>query len=462
MKTFDIQERVAGAVTIGSDRGQTVILAGRMAERGNREKIYFDASDNFVVLDVGKRGSGKSYGLAAILEGFATGPTSAIARHGEPRAVVLLDPLDVHWPALIPLRPDGPPGLVRQHGLLTAWPGLEVEPIQVQVFVPAGHAWPVADHSGFREYRMPVSEMTSADWALLLQTDLVTEPRGRLLDDAHRKVTQLGWQTSPNGPVRDSKREYGVGDLIECMEKDHEIDALYHSETRRSVVQALRSFQRMPLFEATTGTPMTDVARAGVLSILSLGRLSEDLRTVVATVFVRKLKSDRTYASQILRRLALSHETETTRSNLAQEAARHVPRTVLAIDEAQILMPARISSMARQALDSFVLEGRNFGLSLWLATQRPKGAISDAAISQIDTFIVHRLSVDEDIRAVCGMLQSREPQTIRLDGRDLDMSALIRSLDVGQAVFSSATSTSSRLVVGEIRPRMVAHGGESF
>ena len=109
-----------------------------------------------------------------------------------------------------------------------------------------------------------------------------------------------------------------------------------------------------------------------------------------------------------------------------------------------------------------MLEGRNFGLSLWLATQRPKGAISDAAISQIDTFIVHRLSVAEDIRAVCGMLQSREPEKIRLEGRDLDVAGLIRSLDVGQAVFSSATSTAYRLVVGEIRPRLVAHGGEAF
>lgn len=462
MKLFDVQERVAGRVTIGSAKGETVILAGRMTERGNKEPIYFDASDNFVVLDVGKRGSGKSYGLASILEGFATPNGSAIARHGsDRRAVVLLDPLDVHWPALIPLSPDGPPALRAQHALLAGWPGLQVEPVQVQVFVPAGHTWPI-DHPGFRHYQMPVSDMTAADWTLLLQTDLVTEPRGRLLDDAHRKVTELGWQTSRNSPVRGRKPDYGVSDLVDCMENDHEIQDLYHSETRRSVIQALRSFQRMPLFEATAGTPMTEIARAGVLSILCLGRLSEDLRTVVATVFVRKLKADRTYASQIRRRLALNVESDSSRRALEEEAARHVPRTVLAIDEAQILMPARISSMARQALDSFVLEGRNFGLSLWLATQRPKGAISDAAISQIDTFLVHRLSVEEDIRAVCGMLQSRQPQMIRLDGRELDMGGLIRSLGVGQAVFSSATSTAPRLVVGEIRPRMVAHGGESF
>src|SRR5262249_60045435 len=108
----------------------------------------------------------------------------------------------------------------------------------------------------------------------------------------------------------------------------------------------------------------------------------------------------------------------------------HIPRTVLALDEAQILMPARGSSLARQALDSFVLEGRNFGLSLWLATQRPKGAISDAAASQIDTFIVHRLSVADDINALYCLLQNARPKIIRHAGRELNLPDVVSDLDV--------------------------------
>jgi DNA helicase HerA-like ATPase len=218
----------------------------------------------------------------------------------------------------------------------------------------------------------------------------------------------------------------------------------------------------MPLFQSSEGTPLTELAETGVLSIVSLGRLTEDLRTVLTTVLVRKLKADRMYASQIRRRLALSAESAETVQALREELTRHVPRTILAIDEAQILMPARGNSTARQALDSFVLEGRNFGLSLWLATQRPKGAISEAAASQIDTFIVHRLSNAEDISAVCGLLQNATPDKIRLAGRELDLPDLIRSLDVGQAIFSSATSDAARFVVGNVRPRNVAHGGEAF
>ena len=61
-----------------------------------------------------------------------------------------------------------------------------------------------------------------------------------------------------------------------------------------------------------------------------------------------------------------------------------------------------------------------------------------------------------------GRTGPQEPTHIRLNGRDLDLSGLIRSLDVGQALFSSATSSANRLIVGNVRPRNVAHGGEAF
>ena len=461
-RQFDILPRVPGTVTFGGTGQRNVVLAARVSEKGNSENIYFDGSENFVVLQVGKRGSGKSYGLGSILEAFATTTNDGVGKHSDARAVVLLDPLDIHWPALIPLTESGPEGLRRQYALLKQWAGLKIEPINVQVFFPAGFRWPI-DRPGCREYKMPVAEMTAGDWSLLLDTDLFTEPRGRLLDESFRKVTDMGWE-DPSGTRIPGKRDYSVQDLIDCMLGDRDINAFYGPETIRSVLQVLRSYASMPLFSESAGTPVADVARPRTLSVLCLGRLPDDLRSVVATMFVRRLKADRMYASQIARRLALSPETDATRAQLEKEARSHVPRTILAIDEAQILLPARAETMTRQALDSFVLEGRNYGLSLWLATQRPKGAISERAMSQIDTFIIHRLSISEDIRAVCGMLQNKGPEKIRLAGQsaELEIGDLIRSLEVGQAVFSSSTSTAQRLVVGTIRPRMVAHGGEAF
>ncbi|MCL4688940.1 MAG: hypothetical protein KJ007_10235 [Burkholderiales bacterium] len=461
MKLFDIEPRVAGKVRIGSTKGEAEVLAGRVAERGNQSEVIFDGSDNFVVFEVGKRGSGKSYGMGALLEGFATINGSRISKHRERRAIVLLDPLDIHWTAITPLSAEGPEGIKRQHKVLEKWDGLAPEPITVRVFIPAGYRL-AFDPAAFREFRLPVSSLSAGDWALLLRTDLITDTRGRLIDEAYRKVTELGWLSKGSQEETKPKADYRLDDLIQCMEQDAEIDSFYASETIRSVIQPLRSFARMPLFDSATGTPLTELAVEGVMSILCLQRLPDDLRTVLTTVVVRKLKEDRMMASQIKRRLALTRESPETCERLREELVKHVPRTILAIDEAQILLPARANTTARQAIDSFVLEGRNFGLSLWLATQRPKGAVSDAAASQIDTFIVHRLSVSEDINAVCGLLQNAQPEKMRLNGREIDLPEMIRSLDVGQAIFSSASSSASRFVVGDVRPRNVAHGGEAF
>lgn len=458
-KIFDIEPHVAGEVRLGSSRGDNLIWAGRMSERGNSEKIFFDGSENFVALEVGKRGSGKSFGMGSILEGFASGPGSRIGAHRTPRAVLLLDPLDIHWTAIEPLRKDGPPGMKKQFELLTGWKDLGPEPLKIQAFMPAGYAWPEIDHAGFKTYCLPIPALDASDWAFLLDCDLMTEPRGRLVDEAYLKVTEIGWRSASR--TKQAKKDYTIGDLVECIEQDADILAFYSPETVRSVVQPLRAFERMPLFDPK-GTPLTTLLQEGTLSILCLGRLPSSVRTVLTTVIVRKIRQDRMYASQIRRRLTVGSDTDEKRDELEKALHTRAPRTILAIDEAQILLPQRESSSIRRELDAYVLEGRNYGLSLWMATQRPKGAVSSAASSQIDTFIVHRLSVQEDIDAVVGLLQNASPAKMRVNGRPLELAEAIRQLEVGQAIFSSAVSNAPRLVVGTIRPRVVAHGGEGL
>ena len=137
-----------------------------------------------------------------------------------------------------------------------------------------------------------------------------------------------------------------------------------------------------------------------------------------------------------------------------------MPRTILAIDEAQMIVPAQGINPARTAIDAFILEGRNFGLSVWLATQRPKGAISPKAISQIDSLIAHKLSSAEDIAAVSELMQSKLPDRTRVNDSESDMANLLRSIDIGMAVVSGETIP--RTFVMEVRPRVVAHGGKAF
>ena len=329
--------------------------------------------------------------------------------------------------------------------------------------MPAGKRTAL-DQPSFKEYFLPVSSFDAADWSELLRTDLVLEPRGQLLYEAYTKVTELGWSDTRQNVAPNP--EYGIQDLLNCISNDQDIQqsGIYVPNTIRSVTQPLQAYQRLPLFSRTTGTPLAQLIRRGVLSILSLARLEPDLRTVVATVLVKSIMKERRDASFLEKRLALESLSSTLRQEIETKLSGYISRSILVLDEAQILLPAEGSSSARKALESFVLEGRNYGLSLWLATQRPSGAISPAARSQVDMFMIHRLSVKEDISGMLSALQSDPPSKICSGRQEISFEELIRRLDTGQAVISSADTqaASNRAFVVNVRPRVTCHGGKAF
>src|SRR5437763_12715388 len=155
------------------------ILIGRTRDSNSQYAVYFDAETNFVTLEVGKRGSGKSFGLGAALEAFATqNQTCSIASHGaQRRGMLLLDPLDVHWTAIYPVT-NGPSQEMRdQYRLLERWPGVKIDPIQVDVFMPDGRVTP-DDPPAFRRYQIPVTDLTPDDLAMMYGTNLFNDPAG--------------------------------------------------------------------------------------------------------------------------------------------------------------------------------------------------------------------------------------------------------------------------------------------
>jgi hypothetical protein len=177
---------------------------------------------------------------------------------------------------------------------------------------------------------------------------------------------------------------------------------------------------------------------------------------------------EREEASQIRNRLDLQAQLAIgDRERLEGRLATLIPRTVLAIDEAQELVGDE-GHEARRALEDFCLLGRNYGLSMVLATQRPSvGAISAKVRAQVDTTIVHRLMTQEDIDITERDMQSRWPPTVRLRDRALDYADVVRSLDVGQAIVCSSLirlereQGAARTFIMNVRPRIRVHGGET-
>jgi hypothetical protein len=448
---FHCDPEITSRVRIGGP-GKHHVLLGRLRDSGrNNHPVHFDADNNFVVLEVGKRGSGKSFGMGAALEAFATAQDScSLATHGpERRGVLLLDPLDIHWTAIYPVQDGGSHHMREQYKLLSRWPEVAVDPINVNVYMPAGRAQP-EDPPAFIPFQIPISDLTAEDWGLLYGANIVSDPSGMLLWELYEKVTRLGYEIS--GKQFASKAAYGLVDLIACLDDD-EIQGSYSSQTVRAVRQRLRTWSGDPLFQSDLGTPVTDLVRAGELSILCLNRLSEDMRSVIAGVLVRKIKAARTRSSQLERRQAYDPSVEAQTTPI-------MPRTILAIDEAQMILPASGGGPARAAIDSYILEGRNFGLSIWLATQIPRGAISPKGVKQVDSLIVHRLSNADDINAAKDLVQSGLPQKIKVNDQEVDLAELIRSLEVGTAFVSS--DSVGRAFIMDVRPRVVAHGGKAF
>jgi len=76
---------------------------------------------------------------------------------------------------------------------------------------------------------------------------------------------------------------------------------------------------------------------------------------------------------------------------------------ILAVDEAHQMLPSTPSLLSNEypleAFNVIAKEGRKYGLTLCVATQRPRD-IPDDVLSQVGTFVVHRLVSDADRQAI--------------------------------------------------------------
>jgi hypothetical protein len=285
-------------------------------------------------------------------------------------------------------------------------------------------------------------------------------------------VRESGW-TDAQGRNRTPKLRYDLQDVIDYLEtmKDNIANgqiADHAMQTCRALLRDFRGFARLPLF-ANGATPLSSIVKEGQLSILMLpARIGHDLRRVLTRLLIRRILKEREEASQIRNRLDLqSNLNDSDREALEARLNTLIPRTVLAIDEAQELVGEE-GHEARRALEDFCLLGRNYGLSMVLATQRPNvGAISGKVRAQVDTTIIHRLMTRDDIETTWRDMQSAWPVSVKLRDRDLDYGSLIRSLDVGQAVVCGShirlerDAGGNRSFIMNVRPRIRVHGGET-
>lgn len=458
MKKFTVKPRFTSrnVAMLGGpdDQERGWLYLGRLAEIGQLVDARFDVARPHVTAIFGKRGSGKSYTMGAMLESYCTreGQTS-IGCIGRDTAVFLLDTLGIFQWSDINLKEGSESAVLR--GQRAAWRGWNLEPeeLDVQVWVPKGTRGEETP-SSHRDFAVRTSDFTADDWGFLLNLDIYQDRMGQLLHDAFIKVTEEGWGTEARHFL--PKPLYSLLDLVQCVKLDRELSENYQPETRRAVIQQLNTFLRNPLFD-DEGTSLADMLTPGRMNVLVMNRMSGPLRLVILSAVIRRLMDERMAASELEKHLAIRTDlTPEERNRLQLHLTRAVPRTLVALDEAQNVLASERKTSAGEVLTRYVREGRNYGLSFMVATQQPT-ALDSRILAQVDTLIAHKLTVQADIDYVRKNIKSNLPQEVVYGGRSLDFDELLRSLDVGQALVSSTEA--DRAVLLDIRPRVSVHGG---
>ena len=454
MKKYSIKPRAnqKSPLIIGAteEEDSPWIYLGRLAETGSKIDIHFQVDSPHVIAIVGKRGSGKSYTMGSILESLCTDdPKTSISLNPGNNAILLFDTLGIfQWSDILLSEAKDSDIILNQKESLKGWPVTD-EKLNIQTWIPEGLDSGLPSHAN--SFSIRTSDLDASDWGYLLGLDIYQDRMGQLLNDLIIKVTIEGWgsTTEKYNPTQN----YKFSDLIECIKSDTELLSSYHDETRRAVLQQLKTYQRNQLFD-DNGTKLEELLTAGTLSILVMNKMSEDLRLVVASALIRRILADRTSASEIEKTLLIRQDIDEQEAE--QMLSKSIPPCWIAIDEAQNILPSERRNPAGEMLVRFVREGRNYGLSFMVATQQPT-AIDSRIMAQVDALFAHKLAVQKDIEYIKQNMKSSSPDEIRHSGREYSIDDTLRALEIGQAILSSVDSPRYYLI--NIRPRISVHGG---
>jgi DNA helicase HerA-like ATPase len=455
-QTYKVQPAIARRrehVGLGPAEREWVFL-GRLAEIGPKKAVRLGLDYEHVVGIVGKRGSGKSFTLGTFLEGLCTTEKETplgLTEHR--RAGLLFDTLNIfQWMTTEVSEQASSAHVEAQQQELQKW-GLRPVPLSVDLWVPAGFEHRVTGRA--RPFRIRTHDMEASDWAALFGVDAVRDVMGQLVTQLVHNVTSSGW-TRVNGTLVQPCTEYRIVDLLDCLDQDSQIGADYAPATIRAIRQRLQAYAGSPLF-GNDGTRLDELLLPGRLAILLLSGVPDDVRLALIYLLIRKLLQARAAASEAAKSQDLGFgEDEAEQRRIAAVLEDAPPKAWIVIDEAQNVFPSERQTTASATLLRFVREGRNFGLSLGFTTQQPT-AIDPRIMAQVDTFIVHTLTVDRDISAVRSNLKAPEPASTMLEGKNVALPDAIRRLDVGQAFVSAVDAERSIFV--DIRPRVSIHGG---
>lgn len=404
------KEYVLGRRDLGTDRG--ILRIGRFLalDKSLGSEIRMDALRPHVVLICGKRGYGKSYTMGMLLEELA-------CLEPEVRknlASLVVDTMGIFWTLRLPNK--------RDEGLLIKW-GLAPKGLDISVFVPK-YSLEKYEKLGIAVQPLSIAalELRGDDWCSLFGLDQ-TSPVGVLLT---RKIRE----------IQEERDSYSISQIKEKIKLDSGADR----NTLRAALNFFDAAESWGIF-MEEGLSIQELVQGGKTIILDLSTLKDPkIRALAVKIVGKKIYEERLEARRIYEK-----------REMGETLDGGIPMVWLFIDEAHIFLPSEGDTPAASILvNEWLRQGRQAGLSLVLATQRPE-ALHPDVVSQSDVIICHRITAQDDITA----LEKIRPTYMR---EKIGESIKKMGEEKGVAVIIDDTSESAHIV--RIRPRISWHGGE--
>lgn len=375
-----------------SDHGLLWIGKYLALDRSSGAPVMMDVLRPHAVLICGKRGYGKSYTMGVIIEEIARLPGSLRNNF----SAIVIDTMGIY--SCMGRSCDD----LRQ---MNEW-GIAPGGINIKVHAPTTH---VEDGSGIQKFEIPSSSLSAYDYCELLGIDPVSESGSVLI-----------------GAISDLK-SFTIDELasrISTLDVRNEVKETLHGLL--SMVSGWRLFSKGATFDS--------LLEPGSVNIIDLSGYGHDpeIRSAIVASLARALYDLR------------------VRARRREADRREVPLIWMFIDEAHMFLDSSKESRAGAVLiNEWLRQGRQPGLSLVLATQRPS-ALGKDVLSQADIVICHRLTYKDDIDA----MESVRPSYVKEPVRD----AMQRLGSIRGAALIVDDTTESYHVV-RIRPRGSEHGG---
>jgi len=380
--------------------------------------IYLDVNFPHIILIAGKRGQGKSYTLASIIESISSLDKDLLKNIVN----VVFDTMGIFWTMKFPNYRDAE--------LLEEW-GLKPKSLEnARVYVPEGVA------EKYKELEIPFdstftlnpADLTEFEWVITFGLD----PQSTNAIYMQRIIREI------------KKREetFSIEDIIEYIEKKS-----LDPKIKESLINYFENANSWGLFSSKAPS-IKKILSPGNTIILDLSMYTTLLGGWSVKNLVIGLVSKKIFYERLLWRKR--EELEEAHLGLSIKE-REIPLVWIYIDEAHEAIPKDNITPATEPLVQIIREGRQPGISLVLATQQPGKLIEDA-LSQADIVISHRVTAKRDLEALNEIMRNFTSQDIEI--------YMNENLPKRKGAALILDDKSERIYPVQIRPRISWHGGQ--